>query len=693
MITFERTVVSDGAGHVEISEVPPGRYQVLVRALGFGSRVVEVEVLRGSWATLEVALERVAIELREFVVTATATERSLEETVRPTTVMSAEDLAERLGVTLAATLKMQPGLAETSMGPATGQPVLRGLSGDRVLVLEDGQRTGDLSSSGPDHAVAVEPLSANRVEIVRGPSALMYGSNALGGVINVIRDDIPTAVPERIRGSLAVQGQSVNRGGVGDVVLRYGTGQFAMRAEGSYRSAGDLRTPLGILESTSLENINAAFGAGYVEDWGNLGAGYRYVQNSYGVPASEEHHHEEGEHHEGVRIDMWRHNAKGQAFLDRGWGVFETIRAQANGSRYQHDETEGESNLETRFILYTGAGDLIGNHGTFGPFSEGAVGVRVHYEDFTTAATQATTPSQMLALSGFLVERIDAGPIRAEVGLRYDWHRVTPLDTTTVIDIGDVRTRTFGALSGSVGVLYRLAGGIDLGASAARAFRTPDYVELYSQGPHAAAHTYEVGNPDLAIEAATGFDTFIRARTSAVQSEIAFFMQWIDDYIYARNTGETGPFDLPIYQFTGEDARLVGGEGSILWMLAPTVTVNANMSYVHATNTTRSEPLPLIPPLMGNFAVRYGPPKWFVEVGAKAAARQDRVSEFEEPTDGYVVPSVSAGYTWRLRRNSHSLTLRADNLTNKVYYNHLNRVKSVMPEAGRNLSLLYRVDF
>ena len=692
MITFERTVVSNDVGRFEISEVPPGRYQMLVRALGFGSRVMEVEIQRGQWATLEVELAPAAIALRELVVTATAAERSLEETVRPTTVVSAEALAEHLEATLAATLKMQPGLAETSMGPATGQPVLRGLSGDRVLVLEDGQRTGDMSSTGPDHAVAVEPLSANRVEVVRGPSALMYGSNALGGVINVIREEVPTAVPERMRGSLAVQGQSVNRGGVGDAVLLYGSGQFATRAEGSYRSAGDLRTPLGVLESTSIENVNASLGASYVEDWGHLGAAYRYVKNSYGVPghAHEEH---EGEHEEGVRIDMWRHNVKGQALLAEGVGVFETLRTQANWSRYQHDEIEDASILETRFILYTGAGDLIGNHGSVGPLSEGAVGARVHFEDFTTAGTQATTPSQMLALSGFLVERIDAGPIRAEVGVRYDWHRITPLDTTTVIDIGEVRTRTFGALSGSAGILYRIAGGVDVGASAARAFRTPDYVELYSQGPHAAAHTFEVGNPDLAIEASIGFDAFLRIRTAALQAEFAFFSQWIDDYVYIRNTGEITPLQLPIYQFTGEDARLIGGEGSIVWMPVPSVSVNANASYVHATNTTRNEPLPLIPPLMGNLSFRYELAKWFAEVGIKAAARQDRVSAFEEPTDGYVVPRLAAGYRWGLWQRAHVLTLRVDNITNTTYYNHLNRVKSIMPEAGRNLSLLYRVDF
>jgi iron complex outermembrane receptor protein len=649
---------------------------------------VEIEVLRGEWATLEVDLERVVVELREFVVTATASERSLEETVRPTTVVSTDQLGEQLGATLAATLKMQPGLAETSMGPASGQPVLRGLSGDRVLVLEDGQRTGDLASTGPDHAVAVEPLSASRVEVVRGPSALMYGSNALGGVINVIRFDIPTERPDGVLGSLALQGQSVNRGGIGDLVLQHGVGNIALRAEGSYRGADDLRTPTGTLSSTSIDNVNAALGGSVVGNWGYLGAAYRFTNNSYGVPGGFV-----GGHPQGVRIDMWRHSARARTRLTNGWGAFDNVRAQLNWSRYQHDEIEQGNILGTRFILYTAAGDLIANHGAAGPFDDGAVGLRAHYEDFTTAGTQATTPSKMLALSGFLVERIDAGRFRTEFGLRYDWHRITPEDTTTVIDIGSVRPRTFGALSGSVGVLYAIGNGVDIGASAARAFRTPSYVELYSQGPHLAAYTFEVGNPDLAIEASTGLDVFLRIRASAARAELAAFAQWIDDYVYIRNTGEISRLQLPIYQFTGEDARMIGGEGSVEWMPVSGLSVRATGSYVHATNTVRDEPLPLIPPLRGNLAVRYGNAGWYLEAGLEAAAAQNRISEFEDPTDGYLVPSVAAGYGWRLWQRAHSLSLRVDNLTNKVYYNHLNRVKSIMPEAGRNVSLLYRVDF
>jgi len=267
------------------------------------------------------------------------------------------------------------------------------------------------------------------------------------------------------------------------------------------------------------------------------------------------------------------------------------------------------------------------------------------------------------------------------------------LDTTTVIDIGDVRTRTFGALSGSAGVLYRLAEGVNLGVTAARAFRTPTYVELYSQGPHVAAYAFEVGNPDLSIEAAVGFDAFLRIRGSVLDAEVAFFSQWIDDYVYIRNTGETSPQQLPIYQFTGENARLIGAEGSVEWRPARSVRVSGNASYVHATNTVRHEPLPLIPPLMGNVALRYGLTDWFVELGLRAAARQDRVGEFEDPTDGYVVPHAAAGYRWRLWQRTHSFTLRLDNIANQTYYNHLNRVKSIMPEAGRGISLLYRVDF
>jgi iron complex outermembrane receptor protein len=242
-------------------------------------------------------------------------------------------------------------------------------------------------------------------------------------------------------------------------------------------------------------------------------------------------------------------------------------------------------------------------------------------------------------------------------------------------------------------VLYDLGGGTNIGVTTARAFRTPNYVELYSQGPHLAAYSFEVGNPDLDLERGTGADVFLRVDTDLIHLDVAGFYNRINNYVFPRNTGEISRLQLPIYQFASEAATMIGAEGDVRLNLHSSVRLSGSVSYVRGTITETDEPLPLIPPLSGGVNVRYQNEGFFVGGGFTGATEQSRVGEFEEPTDGYVLFNASAGVQWFKFGWLHSITIRADNLTDVEYRNHLSRVKSVMPEAGRSVTLVYRVDF
>lgn len=703
ILELSRDELTHEDGGFRFTRVPAGRYTLIVERLGYRRETRVVEVEAGESAYLNVALQFSAIQLSGITVTGTVGQQLSEEALRTTTVLGGQDLARNLDATVAATLENVPGVASVSTGPATARPVIRGLGGDRILILEDGGRIGDLSASSPDHAVAVEAVTAKQIEVVRGPAALLYGSNALGGIVNVIREDIPSSLTDQVHGGVSLQGQSVNESLTGGGWLLGSLGPIALRVEGSARTAGDLRTPIGKLENTAAETYNFSAGGSWVNGWGHAGLAYRFYASDYGVPGfGHDHNHDHGDHDhdehdhghdhaDGVNIEMRRHTVRGEALVRRDVGPFSSIKFDGTFSNYHHRELEADGHVGTEYDLLSSTGGVVAQHGAIGPFSEGAVGIQAHWRDFSAGGSLVAPPSNEYSIAGFFLEELDLNPVRLQVGARYDWHQIVPRETETIVDIGEIRTRTFGSVSASLGALYDFGAGIALGANVGRAFRTPDVTELYSQGPHLATYSVEIGNPDLEAETALGTDLFLRITRDRFTGEVAVFQNRISNYIYPRNTGLLSDDGLPIYRFVGDDAILSGVEGEAKLNVAGGLVVDGTVSYVRGTLRDDDLPLPLIPPMSGRLDVRYEAPKFFVGAGVKLAARQDRVGEFEEPTDGYHVFDATAGYRWVAFGRIHSLTLKAENLTDTEYRDHLSRVKAIMPQAGRSLSLLYRV--
>ena len=687
--------VTRGDGSFHLSGMAAGVYTIRADRLGYRGATVEVTVgiarsRRAVAESAEVVIELASspIALEGMVVTATISERAAAEALRPVSVMTGDVLQRRMTATVAGTLASMPGLAATRMGPSVAQPVIRGLSGDRVLMLEDGTAVGDASNSGADHTTALDPSSARRIEVVRGPGALLYGGNALGGVINVIRDEIPSTVPRHPTGAATMQTQTATGSLAGSATAVFAVAErVPLRVEVAARTAGDLKTPVGTLRNTDGRLWSGGAGTAYVADWGRLGTSFRGYRNDYGIPGGFT-----GGHEEGVRIEMERAASKFRTVVDERVGPFRNLRFDATHTWYTHRELEASDIVGTLFEQQSVSADVLGRHARWGPFTAGAMGGRASWEDFGYGGSLYTPDTRRLKAALYLLEEIDLGSIQIESGLRYDWTLADPREDR-VSDIGEIRDRGFRSLSGSLGVLYNPGSGLVLGASVVRAFRTPDVTELYSEGPHLAAYVFEVGNPSLEGEIGRGLDVFLRFESDRLRAEVTGFHNDIRNHIYGEDTGRLSRVLLPIYQFRGNDAVFSGFEASVDVDTGRGLVFEGVASSVNGSLKETDRPLPLVPPFKGHVALKYERTSWYLRVETEMAARQDRVGEFETPTDGYTVLSAAAGARLTVGGRLNVLTLSLDNAANTKYHNHLSRVKEIMPEAGRSLSVVYRVVF
>lgn len=698
-------------GSFALSRVPPGSHRVLVGAIGYRAFSAVVSLPAGDTVRVDAALEESVLQLEELVTTGSIEARSRGEALSPTSVVTGASLDRQLDGTVAATLRHEPGVAMGGIGPATAQPVLRGLGGDRVLILEDGLRPGDLASTSGDHAITVDPLTARSIEVVRGPMSLLYGSSALGGVVNVIRDEIPTALPDAVHGVVTGQGSSVNRGGAVGGHVALPAGALALRLEGSVRGGGDTRTPVGRLVNTGASGIAAAAGASYVGRRGHAGLSYRFHDSDYGIPGGFV-----GGHEEGVDVSATRHTVRAAAEIHPEGGRWESIDASAGLTAYRHTEHEPSGEEGTRFRQTLLTARLVGRHTGILGASAGAVGVAAQYRLIRTGGSLRTPSTADYSVAGFAVQEYGRGPLRLQAGLRYDLARYEPQEGGT-ISVGGaqvpIRARTFGSVSGSVGALVELAPGLRVGASVARAYRTPDFNELYSDGPHLASNSYDVGDPSLAAESGLGVDAFLRLDRTRIRAEVAVFRNALSDYVFPSSRGRAvigRQGGRPLFQYTNEAARFAGAEGSLALPLTPQLVLEGTASWVAARFTSERAPIPvidppdttfvdasryppLVPPLFGTVELRYERPAFFLGGGIRWAAAQDRLGDFETRTAGYAVGDLHAGVRVLVGGRYHTVTLRVDNLTDAEYRDHLSRIKDIMPQPGRNLSLLYRLAF
>ena len=743
--------LTDERGRFEIDGVPVGEYEVVAQRehLTAGRQTVLIEP-RGT-ATADFVLSLSPVR-EEVTVTASAggAETALEAFNAVSTV-DAFDVARASTGELSAALEHEPGIAVRSFGPGANRPIIRGFDGDRVLIMEDGVRTGDLSGESGDHGVAVDAAGAERIEIVRGPATLLYGSNAVGGLINVITPHASyrESLFEGTRAQFSTGLGSANGQAGANVGLQHARNGMQYWAGGGARRTEDYATPAGIVENSATHSTNARAGVGWSGDRVFWSAGVTMNDGRYGVPfAGEFHgHHEEeagvgGDNHHGeaaIALDWQRRALRVDAGL-QGLSnpVVEGLQLSLNVIDWGHNELEiegGGERVGTRYDnrTYIVRADLDQRQTER---LSGRFGAWARIRDFEAAGVEALAPRTDLgSLAAFAYEELHLGRFRVQFGGRvdrdnyqvaersgghahdaHDDHEMHADDHDAGHDAGhdthaddhdardghegeehaleapDARDRNFAGASASVGLHAELGAGNSLVANLTRSHRAPAIEELYNFGPHVGTLSFDIGNPDLDPESTLGLDLSLRHRSDRVRGDLNFFLYDIGNFIFGNRSGEVVE-SLPVFNILQGDSRFVGFDAQAGIRLAEQAWATVGVGRVDAKLTATGEALPRIPPLRGTLSldVPYG--GFTLSPRFVFASRQDDVCRGETATDGYALVDVRGSYVWPRQRTAHIVSFTASNLTNVLYRNHTSFIKDRAPEMGRGVRVSYALRF
>jgi len=679
----QATTAADG--RFSIAGLKPGVYHVVVRSPGFSSKHLEVKVSEPS--TVQDFQIEPELHFAE-VISVSADPRDQFTAYQPTSVIAGQDLTRALEATVGATLLNQPGMALRSFGAAPARPVIRGLDGDRVLILEDGQRTGDLSSQSGDHGITINPAGATKIEVVRGPAMLLHGSNAIGGLVNVISDSIPSAPVDGVRGSATTDVGSNGGRAAGAADVWWGNSKWALHAGGGGNRSGEFDTPDGVIENTQSRNGFGTVGLSWTSTNGHVGASYGYEDTRYGIPVIEDGL---------VELTPRRHIVNVQAEGRNYDGLFSSVRASYAGRRYKHEERVA-AEVSTRFVNDTDEFEVMATHRVLGGLT-GTVGGWLLERSFSAVGEEALSPPiDQRGAAAFLFEEFAAHHVTLQFGGRLDYVEYTPA-------AGTLPPRDFTEFSGSAGLVvnppfadHRLTFALSL----ARAARYPALEELYFNGPHHGNFAFEVGNPNLEAEHALGIDASLRWRSPRFSAEATLFRNDIANFIF-RNPVEDpdedmgheghGDEELPVVEFTGRDSVLQGVELHGDLHLTDRWFLDFGLDYVRGWLEDTNEALPRMPPLRGRLGMRYQVNALTLGGEWTSVARQARVFGAETATDGAGLLRLHASYSFAAGGATNTITARVENATDARYRNHLSYVKDVVPEMGRTFKLVYRVDF
>lgn len=634
-------------------------------------------------------------------------------------VVQGDDLARDMRGQIGDTLARQPGVSATSFSPGASRPVLRGFQGERVRVLTDGLGSIDASNTSADHAVAIDPLTAERIEILRGPASLLFGSSAIGGAVNIFDRRIPRAVPEAPAhiDALANYGSAANErsGGASiDVPL---SSIVALHLDGSMARTDDVRisgfqsTPAlrlaaatlaadargagdtaladeitasanhrGTLENSATRTNAAGAGIAVINDGGSLGVSIGYYDTLYGIPNPPG-----GE--SGVNIDLkqWRADLRGEVQL--GEGFLDRLRVRAGFADYTHAEVAGGATG----TVFTNQGiearaELVQNDR--GGWS-GASGVQYMFRDFNAVGDEAFIPqNDTEQMAVFTMQEVQAGAFAIELAGRYEHTRV------------DARTvnfaRSYDSFSGATGLSYEFGANNKVGVNLSRTSRAPSAEELLSDGAHVATQSYERGDVNFGLESAWSVEAFVRLRSGPVDIELSGFSSWFDNFIYAADTGLIVD-GFPLFEYAQANARYYGAEIQASAPIAHfgdfTLTADMTGDVVRAKLTQGGGNIPRIPPMRLRGGLELASESLTLRGETEWTADQNRVATIETATPGFTLVNASAEWKPLGRTGGLSIILSANNIFDVDARRHASFTKEFAPLSGRDFRVTARVSF
>jgi iron complex outermembrane recepter protein len=685
--------ITDASGHYILTNLPVGRHTLMVKGMGYEPASVEFEISANQTLEIDLKVFYRGVDIDEIVITSSPTASGFR--YQPDMAYMGENLQKRSEVSFGEMLNHSPGIAMSSLGSAPARPVIRGMDGDRILILENGERMGDISETSADHTIALDPLVASRVEVVRGPASLLYGSSALGGVINLMTTDIPDRWDTGSSGIFSLQGATMNKMGAGFGRYTYGNDNLAVSGRIAYRQSSDITTPDGVLPGTSMNNLDGSLGFGFKHGNSIGGMNLSLADMAYEIPDNIE------DPDAGVQILMQRQAVQGRinfensGFVDRGQVRFNASRMFQQEIEYELYEGELDEDVEIEYEKLAFSSTLTMQHKPFEFFDRGAIGINLYGHRLDVGGAEAYTPGEMRANLGvFTFQEIPlSSKMRLQTGLRIDVQHTSAIRNELFPDISASRNAI--NYTGSIGFNHRPLDGLEVGGQFARSHRNPSVEELYADGSHLGVGVYEIGNSNIKDEVGQGADLFIRWNDGSFDIELAGFINYFRNYIIFEPTGEVDPVSgYPVFTYLGDEARLMGFELSGSVRLHKNVELGVGADYVDGRRFANgTEYLPFIPPFRLMADIEYDFGRGWIGGRMVSAARQGRVASEEEATDGYTLLGFTAGY--RITGlGRHVIILRVDNILNQRYRDHLSRVtERNFPMPGRNFTLAYRLFF
>lgn len=623
-----------------------------------------------------------------------------DELQQPSSVLAGDRLSLQRGATLGETLASQPGVAASGYGPQVARPVIRGLDGDRIRLLDNGGASADASNLSFDHAVALDPLVVERIEVLRGPAALLYGGNATGGVVNTIDNRVPRAPIDGLlgRAELRLGGASAERAAA--ALLEGGQGGLAWHADVAGRDSSDLRVPrFGPAASTRVANSagdsrSGALGAAWTDADGFVGASVDSFHNDYGVAIEPD-----------VTIRMRRERAVLSGERRRLDGPFTQIHFQFSQTRYRHDEVEGDGAIGTTFRSTGRELRLQAQQAQVGALS-GVLGVQAEQLDFAALGDEAFVPATRTRSQAlFALEEWRLPAVVVSAGLRIERARVASdgdaADSETM-RFGAPAERRFAPRSSSLGVELPFGAGWSASAGVGRTQRTPAYYELYANGVHVATGAFERGDPALGLERSTHSEAGLQWKAGRQSLRASLWRTRFANYIALDASGAQVALadgsQVPEYRFIGVPARLSGWEleaRSPLTGGAWPIEASASFDSVRGDNRASGEPLPRIAPRKLALGLDTAQGAWRMGVQLQRVDRQDRVPSNDIATPGYTMLRLWAGLQTRLGGTDAQWLLKLDNATNALAFNAatIRTARDLSPLGARALTASLRVAF
>lgn len=639
---------------------------------------------------------------------------SAQEMISPVTILQGPQLMLNRMASLGELLKSEPGIHADTFGTGASRPVIRGQTAPRVKVLSDGSEIMDASAISPDHAITVDTWLADRVEILRGPAALLYGGSAIGGVVNVIDRKIPTSIPDKIEGSVQIQGSSVDQGRVGAIELNTGEGNVAVHLEGSSYKNQDYRVPNwheNKVKDSHSRSDSMSLGLSFIGDRGYLGAAYSYRDDVYGLPGHTHeyedchphgsslhcgghgHEHEHSHAHEHDHEHDHEHSAtahlRNQRLDLRGelrdpLPGFELARLRAGYTDYHHVEKDGDT-VGTRFSNRGYDARLELTHHPVASL-QGVVGLQTSLSDFASQdGVENFIPKTRTRNQGlFLLEHKEWDNWRVEFGARHEWQSIKPSRHTLKEYKGQ-------ASSFSIGTIWKFSPEHSAQLSFSRSQRLPNTQELYSRGVHFATLSFEQGDQHLERETSHNIDLGLRKYAGELRFDLRAFYNHSKNYIYARTLDRHEDFRL--IRYSQDDAQFWGLEAQASYPINSILSLSVHGDLVRGKLLSPDRALPRIPAARVGIRSDIHWQNWAAYIDYTQTLAQRRNAEFEQATASFGMLGMGLSYRTQVADTDYTLYLKGSNLLNKLAYNHTSFISRQAPLQGRNITAGLRIEF